>query len=480
MMSRNGHIGWIASISVCCLLALASVNCADAAPAISVSPTSIAFSNQSVGTTSAVSTITVKNSGTGSPALSLTSVALSGSNTSAFIVANGCTTSVAAGKSCTISVKFSPPTLGAFKATLNISSNGSTSPATVLLSGSNPLRALPTVYTTAKAIAYSPYRAGGPGAGEVPAVSGILQDLGLMSTAGFGLIRLYGADPVTTTILQQAAASYPSLRFQLGIYLEPTTACSTDSVNASEISTAVSEAKTYATQVASVSVGNETQFTNAFPVSCLASYVNKVRSQVTQPVTVDDVASFYAGQLSSSPASILPLIDFVSLHTYPFFEYSSWNWQQTATVAGSARATAMMNAALNQAKADFSAAYNYLYPGTAGATVSIGASLPMVVGETGWKHAAYNTANPLEVVVNPAITNPVNEKLYWDLMTSWRGTTNGPVAVFAFEAFDEQWKGTDNGWGFWDQNRNALYPLCGTPTASACATPVYTGAGYYH
>jgi len=61
------------------------------------------------------------------------------------------------------------------------------------------------------------------------------------------------------------------------------------------------------------------------------------------------------------------------------------------------------------------------------------------------------------------------------------------VNIFPFEAFNEVWKHTykynpgDDGWGFWDENRNPLYLLCGLTGEAACASPdPYAGAGYYH
>jgi len=53
------------------------------------------------------------------------------------------------------------------------------------------------------------------------------------------------------------------------------------------------------------------------------------------------------------------------------------------------------------------------------------------------------------------------------------------VTIFPFQTTDERWKGTDDGWGFWDELRNPNYVLCGTPAGSACNDPLYGGAGYY-
>jgi exo-beta-1,3-glucanase (GH17 family) len=337
------------------------------------------------------------------------------------------------------------------------------------------LRPLPASYLTAKAIAYGPSRAGGPPVGEHPTDAQILQDLGLMNTAGYTLIRLFGADAVAESILRLAQANYPNLQFHVGAYLEGAPSSCVDTVNQTQLSTLVHLATAYP-NVAVVSVGNETSFAGNLPVSCLVSYVQSVRSQVTQPVTADDDYTFYAGQNGAEkPDLVLPTIDFVSMHTYPISNSSRWDWEQLAVASGAGRATAMMNAAIANAQSTYAAVGNYLYKDASGNTVSIGASLPIVVGETGWKARQTRTSSSIELYA----ANPVNEKWYLDLLTTWKAGANGPANVFVFEAFDEAWKGEDDGWGLWDASRNARYALCGTPAGSACNADVYAGAGYY-
>jgi hypothetical protein len=99
----------------------------------SLSPTSLAFGNQSVGTTSTAQTLTLSN--TGNAALSITSLALAGSNASDFAQANTCGSSLAAGANCTIAVMFTPSVTGTRAASVGITDNASDSPQTVPLSG---------------------------------------------------------------------------------------------------------------------------------------------------------------------------------------------------------------------------------------------------------------------------------------------------------------------------------------------------------
>jgi len=376
-----------------------------------------------------------------------------------------------------------PPTYNAADFNCNGSVNAFDTPIFRSLLGSPPgpsaevfaLRPLPAIYTTGKAIAYSPYRAGGPGAGEVPSDANILEDLGLLHAAGFNLLRLFGADAVSEKILTLAAANYPEMKFQQGIYLAgPATSC-VNSINTAQIAKGIALANQYA-NVVTVSVGNETSLAGNLDITCLESYVHTVRSQVAQPVTADDDYTFYNGSFFSyKPNGVLAGIDFVSIHMYPFLNYSFWNWQQTSTPPGPARAAAMMNAALAKDQSNFDSVYNYTYTNAMGSTVSIGASLPIVIGETGWKAVQTNPGSAIETYA----ANPVNAKWYYDLMATWEGSVNAPVTIFYFEAMDEAWKGTDDGWGLWDKNRIPRYGLCGTAAGSPCNADVYQGAGYY-
>ena len=96
---------------------------------LSASPSSVSFGNQTVGSTSSAQTVTVSNSGT--VAASVSSVSASGQ----FSQTNTCGSSIAAGGSCTVSVKFAPTASGTASGTLSVASNAPGSPLTVALSG---------------------------------------------------------------------------------------------------------------------------------------------------------------------------------------------------------------------------------------------------------------------------------------------------------------------------------------------------------
>jgi hypothetical protein len=105
---------------------------AEAAAAVTFTPTSLTFASQAVGTTSAPQTITATNSGDAS--LFFNNVA---ANTLDFtIVDDNCIgTTLPVGASCTISVTFSPTTTGTRTANVVYTDNAPNSPQTVPLTG---------------------------------------------------------------------------------------------------------------------------------------------------------------------------------------------------------------------------------------------------------------------------------------------------------------------------------------------------------
>src|SRR5207244_1316720 len=103
------------------------------APTATLSPTSLTFSAQGIGTTSPAKSVTLKNTGTAS--LTITSIAITGTNAGDFAQTHTCGTSLAAGASCSINVTFKPTASGTRTATLSISDNGGGSPQSVPLTG---------------------------------------------------------------------------------------------------------------------------------------------------------------------------------------------------------------------------------------------------------------------------------------------------------------------------------------------------------
>ncbi|MBI3558036.1 MAG: choice-of-anchor D domain-containing protein [Deltaproteobacteria bacterium] len=98
------------------------------APIVTLTPSSLTFGAQLVGTTSASQTITLSVTGN---TLSISSINAIGE----FNATHNCGTAVAAGTSCTISVTFQPSGTGTRLGTLIITDNGPGSPHTAALNG---------------------------------------------------------------------------------------------------------------------------------------------------------------------------------------------------------------------------------------------------------------------------------------------------------------------------------------------------------
>jgi subtilisin family serine protease len=95
----------------------------------SLSPASLTFANQLVGSTSATQAVNLVNSG--DAPLAISAIAITGE----FSQTNNCGNSLAAGAACTISVSFTPAGRGQRSGTLSLTSNSSTATPAIPLSG---------------------------------------------------------------------------------------------------------------------------------------------------------------------------------------------------------------------------------------------------------------------------------------------------------------------------------------------------------
>jgi FG-GAP-like repeat/Abnormal spindle-like microcephaly-assoc'd, ASPM-SPD-2-Hydin len=100
---------------------------------INLSPSSLSFANQKVGTVSSPKAATLIN--VGWSALSLSNIRISGTDASQFTETNNCGTKLAAKASCKISVSFAPTQAGSLTGSLTLNYTGLGSPQTVALSG---------------------------------------------------------------------------------------------------------------------------------------------------------------------------------------------------------------------------------------------------------------------------------------------------------------------------------------------------------
>jgi len=101
---------------------------------VSLSPSSIAFPAQTVGTKSSPVPVTLTNTSS-TTTLSITAIAITGTDRADFTKTFTCGTSLPPSQSCTINVTFAPQVTGALSASLSVADNGGGSPQSIPLTG---------------------------------------------------------------------------------------------------------------------------------------------------------------------------------------------------------------------------------------------------------------------------------------------------------------------------------------------------------
>jgi C1A family cysteine protease len=118
---------------------------------VSLSTTSLAFGNVTVNTESVYQGFTLTN--TGASAVTFSSVALTGTNKTQFLISgNTCLGSLAAGANCIVHLHFYPKVTGAATAALTVTDNATGSPQSVSLTGT--ATAPPTVSLSTATLAF--------------------------------------------------------------------------------------------------------------------------------------------------------------------------------------------------------------------------------------------------------------------------------------------------------------------------------------
>ena len=171
------------------------------APAVTLTPTNVAFGGQNIGTTGAVTNVTLTNSGTAT--LNLTSITLGGTDAAQFSLlsqANGATpacplgaSALNAGNACNFALQFAPTTTGAKSASVSIADDATGSPQSVPLSGTGTQ---PGVTLSANNVAFGSVNVGDTKAAS-PAVTLTNSGTGPLTITG---ISLTGADAAQFTL----------------------------------------------------------------------------------------------------------------------------------------------------------------------------------------------------------------------------------------------------------------------------------------
>ncbi len=297
------------------------------------------------------------------------------------------------------------------------------------------------------AVCYGPYRDGQHPGGSTPTSVQIREDLHLMNQH-WGLLRLYGSSEFARDILEEIRAADLDMKVMLGVWIEaederdehgniinrvPKAAAA----NRREADAAIALASAYPDLVLAVCVGNETQVSwspHPTPLELLIDFIRDVRTAVNVPVTTADDYQYWVDPESRTLASE---IDFITMHAHPL-----WNGQQ-----------------LDQALPWLSeqiASVQSAHPGRL-----------LVVGETGWATRKADQGEQAELMQGRA--GESEQSIYYHSVRRW--SHEEAVTTFVFEAFDENWKGSEDPddaekhWGLFRADRSPKAALLsGGPT----------------
>ena len=289
------------------------------ATSISVSPTSLTFAAQNTGTASGAQSVTISN--TGNQPVTISSIALGGTNAGDFAETNNCGASLAVSGTCSISVTFKPTATGARTGSIAITDNATGSPQTISLSG--------TGQTSTTTLTLNP-------------TSLTFSAQNVSSTSSAQTIQLTNTGTVALSISSVAVTGTNANDF---------------SISGNTCGTSVSVGGTCAISVVFVPTATGTR------TAALAFTDNATGSPQSVSLTGTGQASSYT--VSVSPTSL----------TYATQNVGSTSGTQTATIANTGKATITISSiAIGGTNAsDFAIATNHC-GGSAGATLSSGSS----------------------------------------------------------------------------------------------------------
>jgi exo-beta-1,3-glucanase (GH17 family) len=318
-------------------------------------------------------------------------------------------------------------------------------------------RCIPDRVLARPAVCYSGYRAKEtPNALLYPTEAEVKQDLDLLVRAGYSFLRLFDASPHAETVLKVISDNAYDIKLQLGIWIAGPKD-KQDAANQLQIQKGIALANQYPNLIVGVSVGNETldSWSSVLtPAADLVGYIEQVRAAIVQPVTTDDMyPPFELSGGYQDVLAVLQSVDYLSVHDYAAIDanFGNWDYERVSVAEGPDRAQAMMKASVDYTKTNIATVRNVLK--------EVNLDLPIIIGEAGWKS---RMTDPLHVA-EPAFSHEVNQQMFFAGLESWvygdGRDADSPTGVFYFEAFDEPWKTSDDGWGLFDTNRNAKYVM---------------------
>ncbi len=285
------------------------------------------------------------------------------------------------------------------------------------------------------AICYSGYREGqSPREGVYPSYEEIREDL-LILSKNWKYLRLYDCTPHAETVLDVITRESLDFKVMLGVDLAaemsnphcPWGAEFSDEVlaanrkyNSDQFDSMITLSAQYSDIVFAVSIGNEASVEwtdHLVSVPSLVAYARRLKGAISQPVTFCE--NYVPWTYKLEP--LAEVLDFISIHTYPAWEYRS------------------MADALDYTRQNYHDVVHH-YPGK-----------PVIITEAGWTTASNGRG------IEPENASEELQASYYEQLMAW--TNEEKILTFVFEAFDEPWKGSphpqepEKHWGLFKVDR---------------------------
>ena len=286
----------------------------------------------------------------------------------------------------------------------------------------------------ANAICYSGFREDQQPGGVCPSYDEIKEDL-LILKKNWKYLRLYDCDEHADIVLEVIEKEKLDFKVMLGAYIVAEMnnfGCpwgvtysekqleKNKEINLRQINKLVRLANEYPDIIFCLSAGNEAcvDWTDHYvPVKSVIEYVKIIKKGAKQPVTFCENYVPWLDKLKD----LVKEIDFISIHTYPVWEYKH------------------IHDSLDYTKENYYAVANK-YP-----------DMPVVITEAGWATNSNGRGIDQEHV------SEENQEIYYNDLVEW--TTKEEILTFVFEAFDEPWKGSpeplepEKHWGLFKVDR---------------------------
>lgn len=287
----------------------------------------------------------------------------------------------------------------------------------------------------ARAICYSGFRDGQQPGGLYPSYEEVKEDL-LILQEHWKYLRLYDCDRHAETVLQVISKEKLEIKIMLGAFIEgemnnfgcpwgggvftETELKHNSRLNLKRIHSLINLANKYPDIIFALSVGNEAcvDWTDHYvPVQRVIEYALLVKENARQPVTFCENYVPWLNKLKP----LAEILDFISIHTYPVWEYKHIHESIAYTQAN--------------------------YESVAG----LYTNKPVVITEAGW--ATHSNGRG----IHPENVSEGNQKIYYRELIEWTSQNN--ILTFFFEAFDEAWKGSsdpfepEKHWGLFHADR---------------------------